>query len=64
MDSEVDTESHNLSEDSESCYEHLKQTGLQICTDDYSGQYNFNFFLDVTEMSKRHWMVMLYYYFK
>lgn len=57
MDSEAETESPHLSEDSESNYEHLKQTGVQICTDDYSGQFNFDFFLDLTEISKRHWMV-------
>jgi len=57
MDSGTETESPPLSEDLESCYEHLKQTGLQICTDDYSGQFNFDFFLDPTEISKRHWMV-------
>lgn len=61
MDSEAETESQPLSEDSESCYEHLKQTGLQICTDDYSGQFNFDFFLDLTEMYKRHWTVMFYF---
>lgn len=48
-----------MSEDTECSYEHLKQTGLQICTDDFSGQFNFNFFLDISETSKRHWMVSI-----
>jgi len=55
MDSGTETESPPLSEDLESGY--LKQTGLQICTDDYSGQFNFDFFLDPTENTKRNWMV-------
>ncbi|XP_060852638.1 cellular tumor antigen p53-like [Rhopalosiphum padi] len=54
--SEAETESPSFSEESESSYQHLRQTGLQICTEDYPGQFNFNFYLDVTEMSKRHWM--------
>lgn len=58
MDSETDIESPPLSEDLESCYEHLKQTGFQICTDDYSGQFNFDFILDPTKVSKRHWVVI------
>lgn len=57
MDSEGDTGSPPLSEDSESSYEHSKQTGLQICIDDFSGQFNFDFVLDLSETSKRHWMV-------
>ncbi|XP_025419580.1 cellular tumor antigen p53-like isoform X2 [Sipha flava] len=61
MDSEdpnanCETESPSVSEDSESCYEHLKPTGVQIGTDDFSGEFNFDFFLDPTEVTKRHWM--------
>lgn len=54
MDSELESPP---SEDSENCYDHLRQTGLQVCTNDDSGQFNFDFFLDLTEISKRHWMV-------
>lgn len=56
LNSEAETDTQSFSEESESYYQDLRQTGLQICTDDYPGQFNFDFFLDVTEMSKRHWM--------
>ncbi|KAL4090693.1 hypothetical protein QTP88_025483 [Uroleucon formosanum] len=56
VNSEAETESPSFSEESESYYQHLRQTGLQICTEDYPGKFNFNFFLDSTEISKRHWM--------
>jgi len=61
VNSEAETESPSLSEESESCYQPLRQTGLQICTEDYPGQFNFDFSLDVTEMSKRHWMASTKY---
>lgn len=49
-----------MSEDSESCFEHLKQTGSQICIDDYPGRFNFDFFINLTEVSsKRHYMVSI-----
>lgn len=55
-----ETESpYSVSEDSESCYEYLKPTGWQICTDNFSGEFNFEFFLDQSEVTKRHWMVCI-----
>lgn len=59
VNSEAETDTQSFSEESESYYQHLRQTGLQICTEDYPGQFNFDFFLDVTEMSKRHWMASI-----
>ncbi|XP_025193100.1 cellular tumor antigen p53-like isoform X2 [Melanaphis sacchari] len=56
VNSEAETESPSISEDSESYYQHLRSTGLQISTEDYPGRFDFDFFLDVTEISKRHWM--------
>lgn len=56
VNSEAETESPSCSEESESYYQHLRQTGLQICTEDDPGQFNFDFYLDSTEISKRHWM--------
>lgn len=34
VNSEAETESPSCSEESESYYQHLRQTGLQICTED------------------------------
>lgn len=59
MDSDAEPESPSLSEDLEFCYEPLKQTGLQICTDDYSGPLNFDFSFDLVDVHKRQWMVSI-----
>lgn len=46
-----------MSEDSQSCYDNLQQTGSQVCVDNFPGRFNFDFSLDLSEVSKRHWMV-------
>jgi len=64
VNSEAETESPSCSEESESYYQHLRQTGLQICTEDDPGQFNFDFYLDSTEISKRHWMASIVFNYK
>jgi len=59
VNSEAETESPSISEESESCYQYSRQTGSQICIEDYPGQFDFDFLLDVTEISKRHWMASI-----